>query len=81
MMNRTLSAEDIKALRDKLGLSREDFAHEVGATAMSVYRWEASLNKPGKMAKRLLEQLKERVDEEERARERGEQTELFEGRQ
>jgi DNA-binding XRE family transcriptional regulator len=38
-MERTF-AEEIKRIRDSMGLSRKDFANEIGVSATSIQKWE-----------------------------------------
>lgn len=52
----------IKQLRQRLGISQEDFARRLGVTLSSVQRWEAGKGGPSKMAQRLLNALQEEVD-------------------
>ncbi|HLK09760.1 MAG TPA: helix-turn-helix domain-containing protein [Candidatus Binatia bacterium] len=51
----------IKALRERLGLSQEDFAHAVGVTTSTVNRWEKGWSRPTKLAARRLNTLGRRT--------------------
>ena len=48
---------DVKALRQKLGLTQEQFAVKLGTTAITIRRWEKGYTKPNGMAQRLLEEV------------------------
>lgn len=47
----------VKALRERLGLTQEQFAHRLGVTFASVNRWENGQVKPSPMARQKLEEL------------------------
>lgn len=47
----------VKALRQRLGLTQEQFAHHIGVTFASVNRWESGYVKPSPMARQKLEAL------------------------
>lgn len=61
-MNQKMTPQQIKKIRGSLGLTQEDFAHELGTSVATVNRWENGRNKPGKMAIKLLTMLKEKAD-------------------
>ncbi|MFQ5637324.1 MAG: helix-turn-helix domain-containing protein [bacterium] len=60
-MNR-LSPHDIKRIRLNLGLTQEELAHNLGVAVSTVNRWENSKNRPGKMACKLLLNMKSQAD-------------------
>ena len=39
-------AEEVKALRKKLGMSQQKFAEEVGVSISTIGRWESGIGKP-----------------------------------
>lgn len=47
----------IYELRLHLGMTREQFAHEIGTTHMTVFRWEKGSSVPSPIFKRELERL------------------------
>lgn len=47
----------VKALRQRLGLTQEQFAHRLGVTFASVNRWENGQVKPSPMARQKLDAL------------------------
>ena len=51
----TFAAHEIKALREKTGLSHDGFAHLVANAPLTVKRWEQGRSKPSATARRLLE--------------------------
>ncbi|MDP1688826.1 MAG: helix-turn-helix domain-containing protein [bacterium] len=51
--------EAIKDLRRKLGLTQEEFAHQVGVTFSTVNRWEIGRAIPSKLARRALSNVVE----------------------
>ena len=44
----------IKAVREKLGLSRENFARLLDVTSITIFRWENGISSPRGLAKRNL---------------------------
>lgn len=56
-----LSGEEIKQLREALGMSREELAQKLGVSYFSVARWEIEKTKPSRLALRALEDLRKRV--------------------
>ena len=52
-----MTPEEIKKVRASLGLTQEDFAHELGTSVATVNRWENGKNRPGRMAIKLLAML------------------------
>jgi len=47
----------IRALRQKLGMTEEGFAHEVGVTVFTVNRWENAHKEPNKLAWKAIREL------------------------
>jgi len=56
----------IKELRERLGLTQEQFAQVVGVTFCSVNYWENGKRTPQPFLVRRLVELKEKLDEEQR---------------
>jgi len=56
-----MDAQAIKALRLKMGLTQEDFAHRLGVTLPTVSRWEHGKSKPSRLAKKALEEVMKEV--------------------
>ena len=52
---------DVRALRERLGWSREKLASELNVSLQSVYRWEAGRTKPLPTVVRQLEALEKRA--------------------
>lgn len=48
---------DVRALRDALGMTQEEFAREVGVSFTTVSRWETGRGAPSRLARRQLEHL------------------------
>jgi putative transcriptional regulator len=44
----------VRTLRRKLGMTQEEFAHEVGITVGTVNRWENGRFRPSKLARATL---------------------------
>lgn len=63
-MNETMDGVQIRALRDRLGFTQEDFAHALGVTVSTVNRWENSHATPSKLALRALQSLDSRPAQE-----------------
>jgi len=47
----------IKAIRKEMGLTIEEFAHEVGVTASTVSRWEHGANTPTKICRIVIRRV------------------------
>ncbi len=56
-----MNKDTIKQIRETLGLTQEDFAREIGATGITVSRWERGKAKPSRMAVRNIEALARRA--------------------
>lgn len=54
-----MQGEQIKALRIRLGLTQEEFAHRLGVTLCTVNRWENNKSIPSRLAVRQLEMIGE----------------------
>lgn len=52
-----MNANQIKQLRLRLGLSQEAFAHKLGVSLNTVFRWEKGTNKPLPLLERKLIKL------------------------
>jgi transcriptional regulator with XRE-family HTH domain len=55
-------AERVKQIRNKLGLSQRAFAKQVGATFVSIYKWENNKSKPHPMFMKKIEELNAEED-------------------
>ena len=47
----------IRTLRQRLGMTQEDFAHDVGVTVSTVNRWEKAHSEPNKLAWKAVREL------------------------
>jgi putative transcriptional regulator len=47
----------IRALRQKLGMTQEEFAHEIAVTVSTVNRWENAHAEPSKLAWKAIDDL------------------------
>ncbi|HLK10359.1 MAG TPA: helix-turn-helix transcriptional regulator [Candidatus Binatia bacterium] len=47
----------IRTLRQKLGMTQEEFAHEIAVTVSTVNRWENAHAEPSKLAWKAIEDL------------------------
>ena len=54
-------AETVKEVRQQLGLSQEELAHELGVSFSTINRWENNKTVPFKLARRQFEALCERM--------------------
>ena len=59
---KTPSVVDVKAIRERLGLSQAEFAHRFGFTTDSVQNWEQGHRKPQGPARVLLKVIEKRPD-------------------
>lgn len=60
-----MTSEEIKAIRRRLGLTRDAFAVEAGVHWITITRWENGHAKPRGLSVRSLEQLAARAAREE----------------
>jgi putative transcriptional regulator len=54
-------AESVKKIRQQLGLSQEELAHELGVSFSTINRWENSKTVPFKLARRQFEAFCQRM--------------------
>ena len=47
----------IRSLRQKLGMTQEEFAHEIAVTVSTVNRWENAHAEPSKLAWKAIQDL------------------------
>ena len=47
----------IRTLRQKLGMTQEEFAHEIAVTVSTVNRWENAHAEPSKLAWKAIQDL------------------------
>ena len=47
----------IRSLRQQLGMTQEEFAHEIAVTVSTVNRWENSHAEPSKLAWKAIREL------------------------
>lgn len=52
---------DVRALRQKLGVSRDALAREIGVSYKSVYLWEKGKTNPSPLALEKLKELEKRT--------------------
>lgn len=57
-------AETVKEVRQQLGLSQEELAHELGVSFSTINRWENSKTVPFKLARRQFEAFCKRMAEQ-----------------
>ena len=57
-----MSPEEIKELRQRLGLSQNKFARKVGVTQITVYNWEQGKTTPPEPTLNLLKLFKEQIE-------------------
>ena len=49
-----MDGAEIRTLRKQLGLTQEEFAHEIGVTFATVNRWENKKSEPSRLALKML---------------------------
>ena len=59
-MNHTQPSDVIRRLRQRLGLTQEEFAHEIAVTVSTVNRWENAHAGPSKLAWKVIRDLARR---------------------
>ena len=52
-----MEADNIRSLRRNLGMTQEEFAHEIAVTVSTVNRWENGHATPSKLAWRAIQGL------------------------
>lgn len=57
MANDTMTADEIRALRERLGMSQTAFGEALGSNQTTVSRWERGTNPAGRVFVRLMRQL------------------------
>ena len=63
-MNDSLEISDlVREVRQRLGLTQEQFASRLGVTFPTVNRWERGRTKPSPMAQKLLIKVVEQIGE------------------
>ena len=64
-MNEPLEISDlVREVRQRLGLTQEQFASRLGVTFPTVNRWERGRTKPSPMAQKLLIKVVEQMGED-----------------
>lgn len=56
-MTDTITGQEIRSVRNRLGLTQEEFAARIGVTFSTVNRWENGHAKPSRLAARALRSL------------------------
>jgi DNA-binding transcriptional regulator YiaG len=51
------AGSSIRGLRQKLGMTQEEFAHEIAVTVSTVNRWENAHAEPSKLAWKAIQDL------------------------
>ena len=59
-----LDAARIKAIRTRMNLTQEDFAHLIGVTFSTVNRWENGKSNPNRIACSLLLGLEKKLQQQ-----------------
>jgi putative transcriptional regulator len=57
MLQTQPTSKFVKELRYRLGMTQEQFAAELGVTAVSVHRWETGRATPSPLALKVMESL------------------------
>jgi len=64
-VNNALEISDlVREVRQRLGLTQEQFASQLGVTFPTVNRWEKGRSKPSPMAQKLLIKVVEQMGED-----------------
>lgn len=56
---------DVRALREALGMTQEEFARAVGVSFTTVSRWERGRGTPSPLALRRLAELRDQLSDQE----------------
>ena len=57
-----MDGAEIRTLRKQLGLTQEEFAHEIGVTFATVNRWENKKSEPSRLALKMLAALDQKAE-------------------
>lgn len=57
MDNNHFTAQEIKKLRKKLGITQQELADQIGVDRVTVARWETEQKRPSQLARRQLARL------------------------
>ena len=60
-----MTADEVRALRQRLGLTQEQLARRLNCTTMCVSRWERGASRPSRLATSALEGLANEVERKE----------------
>jgi len=60
-----ITGSEVLALRRQLNMTQERFAQEIGVTVSSVNRWERGVIQPSRLARRAIQALIERQQNDE----------------
>jgi len=58
-----MTKQEIKQVRQKLGMSQQKFATKLGVGMMTVSRWERGIAKPSPLALEKLHKLLDKVED------------------
>ena len=56
-----MESTKVKKIRLALGLTQEEFAHQLGVTLSTVNRWENGRTTPSRLARKQIAMLMEKV--------------------
>lgn len=57
MTNEAITPEEIRAIRETLGMSQAQFASEIGVDQSRVSRWEKGENPPSRVAMKVIRKM------------------------
>jgi len=58
-----MSPEEIRKLREDMGVTQREFAEVLGATQAAVSQWESGVKRPDRRSHAILQGLRQKVDE------------------
>ena len=58
-----MTSQEIKAVRESLGMSQAAFARDIGVTVVQVSRWENGHSAPGKWTLPALRRLRKKAED------------------
>lgn len=61
-----MNSNDIKEIREKLGLTQEALAHVLGVSFQTINRWEKGLFNPSNLALEKIKKLMNKEKQDER---------------
>ncbi len=60
-----MNKEEIKSVRERLGMTVEEFSVAIGLSSFTIRAWESGVRSPSKLALKQIERLQRRAERHE----------------